>query len=143
LVLTDVKGSTKAIEAGRYKEVNMIGVSCIIAVQNVLGKIEFPFIFGGDGATLTIPPAFQDGVEKALSNARRISREEFKMDLRIAVIPVSRVRAAGGEVKVANGAQRQKEKSRASFRIPAGVDREHRLSEVRRIPAHDCRCVQG
>jgi hypothetical protein len=101
VVLTDVKGSTKAIEAGRYKEVNMIGVSCIIAVQNVLGKLEFPFIFGGDGATLAVPPAFRANVEKAMSHARKISREEFKLDLRIVVIPAATVRAAGGELKVA------------------------------------------
>jgi len=101
VVLTDVKGSTKAIEQGRYKEVNLVGVSCIIAVQNVLGKLEFPFIFGGDGATLAVPPNFRMQVEMALSNARRISREEFDMDLRIAVIPAAQVRAAGGELKVA------------------------------------------
>jgi hypothetical protein len=101
VVLTDVKGSTKAIEEGRYKEVNTIGVSCIIAVQNVLEKLEFPFIFGGDGATLAVPPEFRQGVEQALSHARCISREEFGLDLRIAIVPAREVRAAGGELKVA------------------------------------------
>ncbi len=101
LVLTDVKGSTRAIEAGRYKEVNMVGVSCIIAAQNALGKLEFPFVFGGDGATLAIPGEERDRVSRALSLTRKISREEFELDLRIAVIPVAQIAAAGGEVKVA------------------------------------------
>ena len=101
VVLTDVKGSTKAIEAGRYKEVNMVGVSCIIAAQNVMGKIEFPFIFGGDGATFAVPASHQEQVEKAMSHARQVARADFKMDLRIAVIPAAKVRAAGGELKVA------------------------------------------
>ncbi len=100
LVLTDVKGSTKAIEAGRYKEVNMVGVSCIIAAQNALGKLDIPFVFGGDGATLAIPGDERDRVSRALSLTRKISREEFGLDLRIAVIPVAQVVAAGGEVKV-------------------------------------------
>ncbi len=101
IVLTDVKGSTNAIDAGRYKEVNMVGVSCIIAVQNALGKLEFPFVFGGDGATLAVPGEERDKVSRALSMARRISKEEFGMVLRIAVIPVAQVRLAGGELKVA------------------------------------------
>ncbi len=101
VVLTDVKGSTKAIEAGRYKEVNMVGVSCIIAVQNVLGKLQFPFIFGGDGATLAIPPSHKERTEKALSHARKVAREDFQLDLRISMIPAAQVRAAGGELKVA------------------------------------------
>lgn len=101
LVLTDVKGSTAAIEAGRYKEVNMVGVSSIIAAQNALGDLEFPFVFGGDGATMAIPSAVQDRVSKALSLTRKISREEFGLDLRIAVIPMKEIAAAGNEAKVA------------------------------------------
>lgn len=29
IVITDIKGSTKAIEDGRYKDVNMMGAACI------------------------------------------------------------------------------------------------------------------
>ncbi|MGE4130917.1 MAG: DUF3095 family protein [Bdellovibrionales bacterium] len=101
LVLTDVKGSTKAIEAGRYKEVNMVGVSCIIAAQNVMGEKHFPFIFGGDGATFAIPPGVRAKVESAMSLTRKVSREEFSLDLRIAVIPVRQIRGQGEELKVA------------------------------------------
>lgn len=101
LVLTDVKGSTAAIEAGRYKEVNMVGVSSIIAAQNAMGDLEFPFVFGGDGATLAIPAEARDRVSRALSLTRKVSRQEFGLDLRIAVIPLSQIIAAGGEAKVA------------------------------------------
>ena len=34
VIITDVEGSTKAIEAGRYKDVNALGVSSIVALQN-------------------------------------------------------------------------------------------------------------
>lgn len=101
IVLTDVKGSTNAIESGRYKEVNMVGVSCIIAVQNALGNLEIPFIFGGDGATLAVPGEEREKVSRALSMTRRISKDEFGMPLRIAVIPVEQIHKAGGELKVA------------------------------------------
>lgn len=56
IVVTDIVESTKAIEQGRYKDVNLLGACSIIAVLNVAQKIEIPFIFGGDGASIVIPP---------------------------------------------------------------------------------------
>ena len=46
VIITDVQGSTKAIEEGRYKDVNTIGVAAITALQNVLPPSDFPFVFG-------------------------------------------------------------------------------------------------
>ena len=34
VVVSDIKGSTKAIENGRYKDVNILGASSIIAALN-------------------------------------------------------------------------------------------------------------
>lgn len=50
LVIADVAGSTKAIAEGKYKAVNMVGASAIVALTNTLGTMDFPFVFGGDGA---------------------------------------------------------------------------------------------
>ena len=36
VVITDVKGSTQAIESGRYKDVNAVGVASIIALRNAI-----------------------------------------------------------------------------------------------------------
>src|SRR4051812_25723976 len=77
LVLTDVKNSTKAIDAGRYKAVNAIGVSCIVAVQNALAGQHFPFIFGGDGATLAIPSIELETVKRALCHTRAVAEKDF------------------------------------------------------------------
>jgi hypothetical protein len=52
IVLTDIKGSTKAIESGRYKDVNMVAASSITALLNLAGDLEIPFVFGGDGVTV-------------------------------------------------------------------------------------------
>ncbi len=56
IIVADIEGSTAAIEAGRYKDVNTIGAAAVAAAQNAMDKRDFPFVFGGDGATLVIPP---------------------------------------------------------------------------------------
>ena len=53
----DVVQSTKAIAENRYKAVNMAGAAVIVAVTNALGDREFPFVFGGDGASFAVPGA--------------------------------------------------------------------------------------
>jgi len=37
VVITDIVGSTKAIESGKYKAVNLIGACSIVAVLNIAG----------------------------------------------------------------------------------------------------------
>ena len=41
IFVADVKGSTQAIEEGRYKDVNTIGAACIVCAQNSIGDAEF------------------------------------------------------------------------------------------------------
>lgn len=45
----DIRGSTRAIEEGRYKQVNMVGAAVITAVLNACAGYEIPFVVGGDG----------------------------------------------------------------------------------------------
>jgi hypothetical protein len=101
IFLTDVKGSTKAIQEGRYKDVNTIGASTIIAAQNACVGFDFPFVFGGDGATLIVPPEKAKSISSALAFVRGKSRSEFKLDLRIAQVPVSDVLKTGAKLRVA------------------------------------------
>src|ERR1044071_4567757 len=54
--IADVVQSTAAIAAKRYKAVNMAGASVIAAVTNALEQREFPFVFGGDGASFAVAP---------------------------------------------------------------------------------------
>jgi hypothetical protein len=54
LGLADVVGSTKAIAQNRYKAVNMAGAAVIAGVKNALGGIDFPYVFGGDGANFAV-----------------------------------------------------------------------------------------
>jgi hypothetical protein len=101
MVLTDVEGSTRAIEAGRYKDVNALGVASIAAVQNAMPELEVPFVFGGDGATLAVPGSKRAGVEAALRGARELAQTAFGMRLRVGVIGVRALLDAGHKVRVA------------------------------------------
>ena len=64
LVLADIKGSTEAARAGRYKDVNLVGAACITATLNVTKGLDLPYVFGGDGATVLIPPAAREAVAR-------------------------------------------------------------------------------
>jgi hypothetical protein len=100
VMLTDVKDSTKAIEAGNYKAVNLVGASCIMAVQNALPDVDFPYVFDGDGATLAVPAADAPAAARALSHIRGIARRDFRLELRIAVIKASDILATGARLRV-------------------------------------------
>ncbi len=99
--LTDVVSSTTAIEAGRYKLVNTAGAAVISAVSNALGNLEFPFIFGGDGASFAV--AAEDTVEAAgaLSATASWVGRELGLALRGATVRVAEIRAAGHDVRIA------------------------------------------
>jgi len=101
LVLTDVRDSTQAIAQGRYKEVNMIGAASIVALLNVAGPVELPFVFGGDGATLAIPATFLAPARAALGALQTLARQAFALDLRAAVVPAAALVAAGHQLRVA------------------------------------------
>src|SRR5579864_6326153 len=60
--VADIVESTKAIAQARYKAVNMAGAAVIAAVTNALEGREFPFVFGGDGASFAVAP---DDLERA------------------------------------------------------------------------------
>ncbi|MBP1861395.1 DUF3095 domain-containing protein [Rhizobium herbae] len=101
LATADIVDSTGAIEAGRYKAVNMAGASVISAILNALGKNDLPFVFGGDGAMVAVPPSGVEKARNALSAVQNWVGEELQLTLRAALVPVADVVAAGLEVRVA------------------------------------------
>jgi hypothetical protein len=101
LATADIVSSTRAIERGEYKAVNMAGVSVISAVLNALGHGRIPFVFGGDGALLAIPPAQVARTRQALAETQVWVREDLGLDLRAAIVPLSDIRAHGHDVRVA------------------------------------------
>lgn len=101
LATADIVSSTRAIERGEYKAVNMAGVSVISAVLNALGHGRIPFVFGGDGALLAIPPDAVAKTLKALAETQVWVKEDLSLDLRAAIVPMSDIRKEGHDVRVA------------------------------------------
>src|SRR5215510_4906925 len=99
--VADIVESTKAIAAQRYKAVNMAGAAVIAAVTNALEGREFPFVFGGDGASFAVAPGDLDLAREALAATATWVREDLALSMRVALVPVAAVRAQGLDVRVA------------------------------------------
>jgi hypothetical protein len=101
LGLADIVRSTAAIEAGGYKAVNTAAAAVIASVANALTDKDFPFVFGGDGASLALPPEEEEAGRRALAAAAAWVRDELGMHMRVALVPVAVVRANGLDVRLA------------------------------------------
>jgi hypothetical protein len=99
--IADIVESTKAIAARRYKAVNMAGAAVIAAVTNALEGREFPFVFGGDGASFAVAPSDLDLVREALTATATWVREDLDLVMRVALVPIEAIRAQGADVRVA------------------------------------------
>jgi Protein of unknown function (DUF3095) len=99
--VADIVESTKAIAARRYKAVNMAGAAVIAAVTNALGGREFPFVFGGDGASFAVAPADLSLAREALAATASWVKDDLDLSMRVALVPMSAIRANGADVRVA------------------------------------------
>jgi len=99
--VADIVESTKAIANQRYKAVNMAGAAVIAAVTNALDGREFPFVFGGDGASFAVSPDDLARTRDALAATAIWVEESLNLMMRVALVPVAAVRAQGLDVRVA------------------------------------------
>jgi hypothetical protein len=99
--VADIVESTKAIANQRYKAVYMAGAAVIAAVTNALDGREFPFVFGGDGASFAVAPADLEAARAALAATATWVREDLDLAMRVALVPVKAVRAQGLDIRVA------------------------------------------
>ena len=99
--VADIVQSTRAIADNRYKAVNMAGAAVIAAVTNALGSQDFPFVFGGDGASFAVAPRDGGLAREALAATATWVREALDLTMRIALVPVADIRAQGRDVRVA------------------------------------------
>jgi len=100
VIITDIKGSTKAIQQGKYRDVNAVGVASIVAIFNAVKPLSIPFVFGGDGATLCIPQSYRQEVEKALVATQLMSEESFSLSLRCGIVPCAIIHQSQFQVLV-------------------------------------------
>jgi hypothetical protein len=101
LGLSDIVQSTSAIAAGRYKTVNTAAAAVIAAMTNALRQADFPFVFGGDGASFALPPEQAELACRTLAAVAAWVRDDLDLTLRVALVPVAAVREAGHDVRIA------------------------------------------
>ena len=99
--VADIVESTRAIAQARYKAVNMAGAAVIAAVANALEGREFPFVFGGDGASFAVSADDLTRAREALAATATWVKDDLNLVMRVALVPVSAVRAQGLDVRVA------------------------------------------
>jgi hypothetical protein len=99
--VADIVESTKAIAEQQYKAVNMAGAAVIAAVTNALGGKEFPFVFGGDGASFAVGPDDLAAARAALAATAIWVTEDLGLSMRVALVPLGAIRAQGLDVRVA------------------------------------------
>ena len=100
VIVSDIKSSTKAIEEGKYKQVNFIAAITIIGILNINRELDFPYIFGGDGASLIIPPILLENSKKVLIEASKKAKETFGLELRIGVVSLKEIEKRGSFIEV-------------------------------------------
>lgn len=101
IIFTDVINSTAAIARGDYKAVNIAGVATITVVQNICAGVEIPFVFGGDGAVILVPPDFVSNVTSVLVQLANLAQERLDLKLRVGCIPIASLRECGTGVQIA------------------------------------------
>ncbi|MBZ0215466.1 MAG: DUF3095 domain-containing protein, partial [Fimbriimonadaceae bacterium] len=100
VALSDIRGSTKAIQEGRYKEVNMAGAASITAILNACKPLDIPFVFGGDGGAVILPGRLARRAGGALAGLRSFASNTLNLDMRVGIIPISRLRRDGTDILV-------------------------------------------
>lgn len=103
IVVADVKNSTGAFYAGQYAAVNVTAASCVIIALNIAHsyRVEIPFVYGGDGATLLVPGELVSEIWSGLKKLQANVARHFHLSLRVGAIPIWQVRQAGHNLRVA------------------------------------------
>ena len=100
VLVCDIKNSTKAIEDGKYKEINFIAALSIIGVLNIDKELDFPYIFGGDGASLLVPAILLDKAKKVFIEVAQKAKDAFDLSLRIGIVSVLEIEKRGSFIEV-------------------------------------------
>ena len=100
LVVTDIVDSTIAIASGKHKTVNFVAAMAIGALKNLCAPTPVPFLFGGDGSVVMVPPQHAVAARVALARVRGFAQREFGLVLRVGLAPVALLRQFGSDVLV-------------------------------------------
>ncbi len=99
LAVSDIQGSTAAVATGQHSDVNFAAAAMIASLNNLCGGV-IPYQFGGDGAVALVPPEHAAKARTSLAQIRRFALQEFKLNLRVGLAPVSEIVKRNAEVRV-------------------------------------------
>jgi hypothetical protein len=99
--IADIVQSTKAIRENRYRAVNIAGAAVIAALKNALDGSDFPYLFGGDGASFAVPAPYLARAREALAATTVWVKDDLGLVMKAALVPVASVRMHGVDVRVA------------------------------------------
>lgn len=90
VIITDVEGSTAAVNSGKHENVNLVATGSMVAVLNIAYKagVTLPSFFGGDGATFIVPPTLLNSILNALYKHQQNTLRSFGLRLRVGNVPV-------------------------------------------------------
>jgi len=99
----DVEGSTKLAKQGRDREVNFVAGAAVAAMAAAIGDHPYPAAcqFGGDGAVAVVPPERVEAVRRALAALGWWATNDMEVPLRVGMVPVAELNAAGHQVLAA------------------------------------------
>ncbi len=100
LAVTDIVDSTGAIANGQHKTVNFVAAMGITALRNLCAPTRIPFLFGGDGAVVMVPPEYAERARIELARVRGMATRDFAMTLRAGLVAVKELRRFGVDVLV-------------------------------------------
>ena len=104
LAVADIVGSTKLAASGRHRDVNFVAAAVLAAVQadvSALATGPVASQFGGDGATIAVPPQARESVTRTLQALAHWATTVFDLELRVGLFPVEDIEALGGTVLAA------------------------------------------
>src|SRR3981081_2341562 len=79
----------------------MAGASVIAAVANALEGREFPFVFGGDGASFAVSPQDVERARDALAATAAWVKDDLDLEMRGGLLAMRATRAQVLDVRVA------------------------------------------
>lgn len=93
ILVADIKNSTKAIKEGKHQQVNLVATGSVIAILNLAAEknINIPFFFGGDGATMLIPPVLLPRGISALKKHSINTLRNFEFELKVGHVSLEEV----------------------------------------------------
>jgi hypothetical protein len=101
VAVSDVKFSTRHIEYGDVRAVNISGAMIIAALSNHFSDMDLPFQFTGDGSIVAFPSSLKPDAEKIIMGCRQLANKAFRLELRAGVLDLSDDEFSGDAFKVA------------------------------------------